>query len=35
MKNNTALVWFRNDLRINDQNSLAKACAENNQVVAV
>ena len=35
MKNNTALVWFRNDLRINDQNSLAKACAENNQVIAV
>ncbi len=35
MKNNTALVWFKNDSRINDQNSLAKACEENNQVIAV
>ena len=35
MGNTTALVWFRNDLRINDQHSLAKACAQNEKVIAV
>lgn len=35
MENKKALVWFRNDLRINDQNSLAKTCEENNHVIAV
>lgn len=35
MENKKALVWFRNDLRINDQNSLAKTCEENQEVIAV
>lgn len=35
MENNKALVWFRNDLRVNDQHSLAKACSENDEVFAL
>jgi len=31
----TGLVWFRNDLRIADNNSLFKAVSENDKVIAV
>ncbi|SHH69337.1 DASH family cryptochrome [Winogradskyella jejuensis] len=34
-KNNTSLVWFRNDLRVNDNAVLAKACNESDSVIAV
>jgi deoxyribodipyrimidine photo-lyase len=30
----TGLVWFRNDLRINDNHSLARAISENDRVIA-
>lgn len=31
----TGLVWFRNDLRVADNHSLAKAMSENDQVIAL
>lgn len=31
----TGLVWFRNDLRTIDNNSLSKAISENDQVIAI
>ncbi|MHA7059443.1 DASH family cryptochrome [Aquimarina sp. M1] len=31
----TALIWFRNDLRINDNNSLYKASSEHDDILAV
>ncbi|MBF6641920.1 DASH family cryptochrome [Flavobacterium sp. J49] len=33
-KQKTGLVWFRNDLRVNDNHSLSQAIKENNQVIA-
>ena len=32
---NTALVWFRNDLRVHDQQSLSLACTNHKRVLAV
>ena len=34
-KQNTSLVWFRNDLRIHDNSSLANAIKSNNRVIAL
>jgi deoxyribodipyrimidine photo-lyase len=34
-KNNTNLVWFRNDLRTRDNAVLAEACKNSNRVIAV
>ncbi|MFD1316555.1 DASH family cryptochrome [Namhaeicola litoreus] len=34
-QNKVALVWFRNDLRVKDQSSLAKAMEKANKVIAV
>ncbi|WP_299051282.1 DASH family cryptochrome [uncultured Polaribacter sp.] len=34
-QNNTALVWFRNNLRVNDNNSLTKATENHDNVIAV
>ena len=34
-KQKTGLVWFRNDLRVNDQTSLYKAIQESEQVIAL
>jgi deoxyribodipyrimidine photo-lyase len=34
-KQKTGLVWFRNDLRVNDQTSLYKAILESEQVIAL
>jgi deoxyribodipyrimidine photo-lyase len=34
-KQKTGLVWFKNDLRVNDNHSLFKAIQKNNQVIAV
>lgn len=35
MVSNTAIVWFRNDLRITDNNSLAQAITNHQEVIAV
>ncbi len=32
---NTSLVWFKNDLRVQDQHSLSKAVASGNRVIAL
>ena len=34
-KQDTSLVWFRNDLRIHDNASLANAINRNNRVIAL
>ncbi|WP_370214695.1 DASH family cryptochrome [Mesoflavibacter profundi] len=34
-KQNTSLVWFRNDLRLQDNTSLANAIKSNNRVIAL
>ena len=34
-KQKTSLVWFRNDLRVNDQASLYQAAKESEQVIAL
>ena len=34
-KKQKGLVWFRNDLRVNDNESLTNAIAENDTVIAV
>lgn len=34
-KNKTSLVWFRNDLRIQDNTTLSKAILESNTVIAI
>ena len=33
-QNNTALVWFRNDLRVQDNNVLNEAIRENKNIMA-
>lgn len=33
--NKTGLVWFRNDLRIHDQKSIARACETNDSVLGL
>ena len=34
-KKQKGLVWFRNDLRVNDNESLSNAIAENECVIAI
>ncbi len=34
-KQKTSLVWFRNDLRVNDQTALYQAAKESEQVIAL